>query len=62
MGIDPEGVVHIQHRLLLEVDGPMLANGLQHFHGARIQMPRRPDEGPDPDRLEVRFRGFSDAA
>jgi putative restriction endonuclease len=62
MGIDPEGVVHISQRLLDEVDGPMLANGIQHFHGAAILQPARPDERPDPGRLAQRFAHFSEAA
>ena len=48
MGIDPDGAVRItEKRLLEEIDGPMLANGLQHFHGAAILQPRRTDERPD---------------
>jgi putative restriction endonuclease len=62
MGIDPDGVVHIARRLLDEVDGPMLANGLQHFHGAAILQPSRRDERPDPERLAIRFERFHDAA
>ncbi len=62
LGIDPTGVVHIARRLLDEVDGPMLRNGLQGFHGAAILQPRRDDERPDPDRLEIRFAQFSATA
>lgn len=62
MGIDPEGVVHIDRRLLEEVDGPMLETGLQGFQGARILTPRRPAEHPDPERLAVRFERFLAAA
>lgn len=58
MGIDPDGVVHIHRRLLDETDGPMLANGLQGFHRGRILHPRRTDERPDPERLELRFERF----
>jgi putative restriction endonuclease len=61
MGIDPEGVVHIGRRLLDEQDGPMLREGLQGFHGAAIDQPRRSDERPDPERLAVRFESFSAA-
>lgn len=59
LGIDPTGVVHIARRLLDEIDGPMLRTGLQGFHGAAILQPRRDDERPDPDRLEIRFAQFS---
>ena len=53
LGIDPEGVVHIAERLLREIDGPMLRTGLQGFHGARIALPRRPEDRPDPHRLSA---------
>lgn len=62
LGIDPHGVVHIHARLLDQIDGPMLKNGLQHFHGARIVQPRRTDDRPDRDRLAVRFDVFRGAA
>ena len=62
MGIDPAGVVHIAHRLLNEVDGPMLRAGLQGFHGAKLLRPRRTQDRPDPERLEVRYEAFQDAA
>jgi putative restriction endonuclease len=62
VGIDPDGVIHIQGRLLEQVDGPMLKNGLQHFHGARILQPSRVDERPDPERLAQRFVAFQAAA
>jgi putative restriction endonuclease len=62
LGIDPDGVVHIARRLLDETDGPMLRTGLQGFHGAAIALPRRPQDRPDPVRLESRFERFSRAA
>jgi putative restriction endonuclease len=62
LGIDPGGMVHIASRLLKEIDGPMLRNGLQGFHGAAILQPRQADERPDPRRLELRFAQFSAAA
>jgi putative restriction endonuclease len=62
LGIDPRGVVHIARRLLDEHDGPMLRSGIQGFHGATILQPRRPDERPDPDRLELRFAAFTAVA
>jgi putative restriction endonuclease len=62
LGIDPRGTVHIADRLLREVDGPMLLNGLQGFHGEAIVLPRRPEERPDPERLESRFERFLRAA
>lgn len=62
MGIAPDGVVHIAHRLLNEVDGPMLRVGLQGFHGASLLQPSRSAEKPDPERLEVRFDRFRQVA
>jgi putative restriction endonuclease len=62
LGIDPGGVVHIADRLLREIDGPMLKAGLQGFHGAPISRPRRPEDRPDPVRLETRFERFLHAA
>jgi putative restriction endonuclease len=62
VGIDPDGVVHIHARLLDEIDGPMLKNGLQHFHGAHILQPSRPEDRPDRERLAVRFEAFQGAA
>jgi putative restriction endonuclease len=62
LGVDPTGVIHIADRLLREIDGPMLRTGLQGFHGARIGLPRRPDDRPDPVRLETRFERFVRAA
>jgi putative restriction endonuclease len=62
LGIDPGGVVHIADRLLREIDGPMLRTGLQGFHGEAIAVPRRPEDRPDPLRLESRFERFLDAA
>ena len=62
LGIDPAGVVHIAGRLLREIDGPMLRTGLQGFHGERISLPRRPDDRPDPERLEHRYERFLAAA
>ncbi len=62
LGIDPEGGVHIARSLREERDGPMLREGLQGFHGARIRKPRLETEHPDPDRLAVRFTAFEAAA
>ncbi len=58
LGIDPGGVVHIARRLLDEIDGPMLRSGLQEFHGTEILQPRRRDEQPDPERLELRYEQY----
>ena len=62
LGIDREGVVHIAERLLQEVDGPMLREGIQGFHGAGIQLPARRTDRPDPTLLDARFQTFREAA
>ena len=62
MGIDPTGVVHIASRLLDEIDGPMLSNGLQSFHGGRLLLPQRKADRPDPVRLELRYDRFRAAS
>lgn len=58
LGIDADAVVHISARLLGESDGPMLSEGLQRFHRQSIALPRRPEDRPDPERLDVRFDAF----
>ena len=58
MGIDPEGVVHIDKRVMKERDGPMLREGLQGFQGAQILKPQRRQDRPDPERLAIRFERF----
>jgi putative restriction endonuclease len=59
LGITPEFRVEINRALLDEVDGPMLKHGLQEMHGETIQLPRRPSEHPDRDRLAARYALFN---
>lgn len=59
LGIRPDYVIEIHHRLLDEVDGPMLRHGLQDHHGRPLmQVPARRAELPDPDRLMERYARF----
>jgi putative restriction endonuclease len=59
LGIRPDLVVEIHHRLLNEIDGPMLRHGLQGHHGELLrQLPRVRANRPDPDRLEQRYDEF----
>jgi putative restriction endonuclease len=59
LGIRPDYVIEIHHRLLDELDGPMLRHGLQEHHGTRLlQLPRRAADRPDPDRLIERYSQF----
>lgn len=62
LGIRPDYVVKIHHRVLDEIDGPMLKHGLQEHHGVRLrQIPRGRADRPDPDRLKVRYTQFRSA-
>ena len=58
LGISPDHRVEINRSLLDEIDGPMLEHGLKAMHGGTIQLPSRPAERPDRDRLAARFAVF----
>lgn len=59
LGIRPDLVVEIHHRLLAEIDGPMLRHGLQEHHGKTLmRVPDKHAQRPDPVRLEWRYARF----
>lgn len=59
LGIRPDNTVEIHHRLLDEIDGPMLTHGLQHHHDQPLMnLPRKRTERPDPERLAFRYQLF----
>ena len=58
LGISPQYEIQIAHRLMDEVDGPMLRHGLQEMHGASLTVPSRKTDKPDRDRLAARYAGF----
>ncbi len=59
LGIRPDLVVEIHHRLLDEIDGPMLRHGLQQHHGAKLMaVPVRPADRPDAEGLAIRYSKF----
>jgi putative restriction endonuclease len=59
LGIRPDYVVEIHHRLLDEVDGPMLRHGLQDHHSKPLMhLPSRHSDQPDPRRLLERYSQF----
>lgn len=59
LGIRPDYVIEIHHRLLDEIDGPMLQHGLQEHHGRSLmQVPVRRSQRPDPKRLIERYAQF----
>lgn len=59
LGIRPDLVVEIHHRLLDEIDGPMLRHGLQDHHGRSLMtVPIARADRPDTDRLAERYDLF----
>ncbi len=60
--IRPDYVIEVRRSILEEHDGPMLVVGLQQIHKARIFVPRRARDQPDPARLERRYREFLQAS
>jgi len=58
LGVRPDHVIEIRADILEEVDGPMLRHGLQETHGQRLQVPRKPEERPNPEFLEERYERF----
>ena len=62
LGIRPDLVVEIHHRLLDEIDGPMLRHGLQDHHGKPLMtVPAARIDRPDTDRLAERYDLFRTA-
>lgn len=62
VGIRPDLVVEVSEPVLREVDGPMLQYGLQATHGTRLVVPRKPEERPKPELLELRYDEFRRAS
>jgi putative restriction endonuclease len=62
IGIDPDFRIHISEGLLELHDGPFLELGLKAMAGALIQLPRRPEDYPDRERLALRFEEFRRSA
>ena len=58
IGIDPDFQIHVSDRLLEIHDGPFLELALKGIVGHVIQLPRRSEDCPDRDRLEIRFEEF----
>ncbi len=61
IGIDPDYRVHLSQHLLSLNDGPML-EALKGLNGRQLHLPRRPQDYPDRERLELRFERFRSAA
>lgn len=62
LGIDSSYRVHINGKLLLENDGPMLKHGLQEMHGSILDIPVSIGNRPNPDSLAKRFSEFAAAS
>ena len=62
VGVRPDGVIEVRRDILEEQDGPMLVHGLKRLHRHRIHAPRRIEDRPDPNLLEVRYERFRAAA
>ena len=62
VGVRPDGVIGVRRGILEEQDGPMLIHGLKRLHRHRIHAPRRIEDRPDPNLLEVRYERFRAAA
>lgn len=60
IGIDANYQVHVRKDILIENDGPMLEHGIKAMDKTRITVPTRPSEQPDRDRLDARFKNFSE--
>lgn len=58
VGVRPDGIVEVRRDILEEEDGPMLLHGLKRLHQTRLHAPRRTDDRPDPDLLEIRYERF----
>lgn len=62
LGVRPDYVLEARPDLLEEEDGPTLIHSVQALHGTRIILPGRVVDRPDPERLEIRYKAFLEAA
>jgi putative restriction endonuclease len=60
--IRPDYRIEVRPSILAESDGPMLIVGLQEIHNAKISLPYRSRDWPDPERLQRRYEVFLGAA
>lgn len=57
IGIDPDYRLHVSSRLLAQQGGSVLKT-LQDLDGRKIQLPSRPKDRPDTERLALRYEDF----
>lgn len=62
LGIRPDLAIEVRTDVLEEVDGPMLLHGLKGFQGARLVIPARTEDRPNPDFLAERYEVFRQAS
>lgn len=58
LGISPDYIIKVRTDVLEEIDGPMLKYGIQSLNSKRIILPRRSDDWPDQERLQIRYENF----
>lgn len=59
LSVEPDSYrIRVQPALLKETDGPMLKHGLQALEGQRLQLPRRPGDRPNAERLQSHWEQF----
>ena len=59
LGISPDLKVKIRSDVMIEIDGPMLREGIQAMDGVTISIPRSAKLQPNKDFLDIRFKEFS---
>ena len=57
IGIDPDYRIHVSRRLLDQNDGPTL-DALKQLGGKKLRLPKRIQDYPDRERLEIRYNEF----
>ena len=57
LGISPDYEINVSKRLMSIRDGPTV-EALKQLDKCRINLPRRPQDRPDPERLEQRYAEF----
>lgn len=62
LGIRPDLVAEIRPDIMSEIDGPMLAHGLQALNRTKILVPRSRQSAPSRDALEQRYEEFRAAS
>jgi putative restriction endonuclease len=62
VGVRPDLVLQVRDDVLAEMDGPMLAHGLQGLQGTRMDVPKKELLRPDRQFLETRYDMFRRAS